>query len=77
MLERFNLNYGWQFLNYFNDEFSYSQNLKNSSIVDLPHTCKIIPYNNFDEKSLLFVSTYLKNIYISDRLKKKSDFFNF
>lgn len=77
MLERFNLNYGWQFLDYFEDDFCFSQNLKNSVTIDLPHTCKIIPYNNFNEESFLLISTYLKNVFINSNFKSNKIYLSF
>ena len=77
MLERFNLNYGWQFLDYFEDDFCLSQNLNKSVTIDLPHTCKIIPYNNFNEESFLLISTYLKNVFINSNFKSNKIYLSF
>lgn len=59
---RLNLNYDWKFLPQFDEEY-LQENFKddNFETVNIPHTVKEVPYNNFDEKIYQFVSCYRKS----------------
>ncbi|MDD3422363.1 MAG: glycoside hydrolase family 2 TIM barrel-domain containing protein [Bacilli bacterium] len=57
---RKNLNYDWQFIPDFKEEYIGAKNISGTHRVNLPHTIKELPYNYFDEESYQTTATYLK-----------------
>jgi beta-galactosidase len=58
-----NLNYDWQFKDDFRNEYIYDDiNNEIFEQVNIPHTNKVLDYNNFDESEYQFVSCYRKKI---------------
>ena len=57
---RKNLNYDWQFIPDFKEEYITAKNIAGTHRVNIPHTVRELPYNYFDEESYQIVSTYLK-----------------
>jgi beta-galactosidase len=59
------LNFGWRYEEDFKEEYT-SLEFKDDhfSIVDIPHTTKEVPFNNFDEKAYQTKSCYRKCVYI-------------
>ncbi|MDD6021949.1 MAG: glycoside hydrolase family 2 TIM barrel-domain containing protein [Oscillospiraceae bacterium] len=55
------LNFGWKFSEEYSDE-KMQPGYDDSGLaeVNIPHTCKEIPYNDFDEKIYQFISAYRK-----------------
>ncbi|MCI5745851.1 MAG: glycoside hydrolase family 2 protein, partial [Erysipelotrichaceae bacterium] len=64
MSEIINLNYKWYFKENYNKDDLQLGNFKDFKEVDLPHSNKIVPINNFDEKMIQIVSIYKKMINI-------------
>ncbi|MDD3126166.1 MAG: glycoside hydrolase family 2 TIM barrel-domain containing protein [Candidatus Izemoplasmatales bacterium] len=61
------LNFEWYYRNDFDQK--YLQNdypLTDFEKVMIPHTNKVLPYNNFDEKDYQFISSYKRILYISE-----------
>ena len=61
------LNYSWQYIPHFEEK--YIKNFPESILVNIPHTNKELPFNNFSELDYQFISSYEKHIDI----KKKAD----
>ncbi len=61
------LNYSWQYIPYFEEK--YIKEFPESILVNIPHTNKELPFNNFSETESQFISSYEKHIDI----KKKAD----
>ena len=57
-----NLNRDWLFKEIYSPEDINSTTNEGFKKVDLPHTQKLIPYNNFDWEEYQFVSSYKKII---------------
>ncbi|NLG80953.1 MAG: glycoside hydrolase family 2 protein [Bacilli bacterium] len=78
MREVLHLNYDWDYLPNFADEYLEMVDFSHSIKVDLPHTVKEIPYNYFDENIYQFISCYHKTLnlpkkYIDNQLLLKFD----
>ena len=58
------LNYGWYFKEKFEEKDLVLNNYEGFIEVDLPHTNKEVPLNNFDQSISFFVSIYKKKINI-------------
>ena len=72
MIEKINLNFDWKY----NEEFSQealdaSFDDSNFKSVNIPHTNKEVPYNDFNEEIYQFVSVYRKHVYIDPALLGK------
>ena len=72
MIEKINLNFDWKY----NEEFSQealdaSFDDSNFKSVNIPHTNKEVPYNDFNEEIYQFVSVYRKHVYIDPVLLGK------
>ena len=67
MRKTIDLNFGWKYSESFTEEM-IKPSYKDSDfcVVDIPHTCKEIPYNYFDEEMYQFVSCYRKIFRISE-----------
>lgn len=66
---RINLNFDWKYTpNFCQDYLAKDYDDANFEDVNIPHTNKIIPYNNFDEKIYQFVSCYRKTFEIPEVL---------
>ena len=64
------LNYSWQFVQDYKDE--YLNKLPNSSeAINIPHCAKEVPYNYFNEKDYQFISTYQKTFDVEENIKDK------
>lgn len=56
------LNFGWKFSEeYSDDKMLAAFDDSELATVDIPHTCKEIPLNDFDEKMYQFISAYRKH----------------
>lgn len=69
----YSLNFNWEFIPNINDSY-IEQGIENEKviIVDIPHTNKLLPYNNFNEETYQFKSLYRKEIELNeDFLNKK------
>lgn len=63
MRKHIHLNFGWQYIADIGNSFELNEQLFSNALeVDIPHTCKEIPLNNFDERSYQFKSAYRKQI---------------
>lgn len=72
-MEKINLNFDWQYKMDFNDEYVFSEfNGSNFELVNIPHTNKILDYNNFNESEYQFVSCYRKQISIASEYRGKA-----
>ena len=72
------LNFGWQYKADFNTDYiasSFDDGLFET--VSIPHTNKILPYNNFDEKIYQFESCYRKTVHVESALKNKQAILHF
>ena len=68
-----NLNYDWQFKTDFSDEYLYNEvNNEEFEVVNIPHTNKVLDYNNFDESEYQFISCYRKKITIPSEYNGKA-----
>lgn len=67
MRKTIDLNFGWKYSESFTEDM-IKPSYKDSEFqtVDIPHTCKEIPYNYFDEAMFQFVSCYRKIFRISE-----------
>lgn len=72
MKEILNLNFNWEFINDFKEEYlkDYA-NVEGFKKVNIPHNSVDIPFNYFDEKMIQTVSTYKRDIEIKDEYKDK------
>ena len=61
------INNGWEFTPEFNDVFKNGGGSAEVETVRLPHTCKVTPYNYFDEGIYQMVCGYRKRLDLSDR----------
>ena len=79
MREKIHLNDNWTFYPDIEDYPRSSDGLKErkGEVVDLPHSVRMLPYNNFNEKEYQFKSLYRKDLFIDDRYKSKSMFLQF
>jgi len=79
MREKIHLNDNWTFYPDIEDYPRSSDRLKErkGEVVDLPHSVRMLPYNNFNEKEYQFKSLYRKDLFIDDRYKSKSMFLQF
>lgn len=66
MINKINLNYDWLFKETFLENDLKVDNKIGFISVNLPHTNKEVPLNNFDETISQFVSIYKKKIFIED-----------
>ncbi|MFT5879167.1 MAG: beta-galactosidase [Moritella sp.] len=63
MSKHVHLNFNWQYIADIGSNFELTDDLFVDAIpVDIPHTCKEIPLNNFDERAYQFKSAYRKYI---------------
>lgn len=70
---KINLNFDWWYKNSFHDKDLLSSADNNGfELVNLPHTNKLLDYNNFDESEYQFVSCYKKTVFISSELAGKA-----
>ena len=66
-MKKLHLNYDWKYRSDFKEEYISSDYQDDSfELVNLPHTNKVLPYNNFDEKLYQFESCYRKEIWIDE-----------
>ena len=72
MIDAINLNFDWLYKDDFKDEY-LKENFKEEKFekVNIPHTNKEIPYNDFDEEIYQFVSCYRKHVVIDEKYKGK------
>ncbi len=77
MREVLNLNVNWLYKNSFSEEDVLSRNFSNYEKINLPHTNVEVPYNYFDDKVYQFISTYKKELIISEAYKGKRVFIDF
>ena len=62
MIEKINLNYDWKYDENFQESaLKLNFDDKNFKTVNIPHTNKEVPYNDFDEEMYQFVSVYRKH----------------
>ena len=79
MREKIHLNDNWTFYPDIEDYPRSKDPLKErkGEVVDLPHSVRMLPYNNFNEKDYQFKSLYRKEILIDDIYKDKVMFLRF
>lgn len=68
-MNKINLNYSWKYLPHFEEK--YIKEFPESSLVNIPHTNKELPYNNFSEKEYQFISSYQKAINLDKQAGKR------
>ena len=72
MIDKINLNYDWKYCeNYTDDAIQVDFDEKDYVSVNIPHTNKEVPYNDFDEEMYQFVSSYRKHVYIDKQFEGK------
>lgn len=73
MAKKINLNFGWKFSEHFSEEY-LAKECDDAAFetVDIPHTCKLLPYNDFDEAVYQFESVYRKYIDIPEEYRGKA-----
>ncbi|MHB8064172.1 MAG: glycoside hydrolase family 2 protein [Ruminiclostridium sp.] len=72
-MKRINLNFDWQYKMDFKDEYvSVGVNNEGFELVNLPHTNKVLDYNNFDELEYQFISCYRKQVTIASEFSDKA-----
>jgi beta-galactosidase len=77
-MSRINLNFDWRYMaDYKKDYLSSEYNDDKFERVNIPHTNKLVGYNNFDEGEYQFVSCYRKMIYMPEAYIGKSLILNF
>lgn len=64
MMNRINLNFNWQYKMDFKEEYVNVDDIEGFEAVNLPHTNKVLDYNNFDESEYQFISCYRKQVFI-------------
>ena len=74
-MRKINLNFDWLYSEEF-DEYMLASDAKEKGFekVDILHSNKELPYNNFDETTYQFVSCYRKHIVIPGTQKAKSSY---
>jgi len=79
MREKIHLNDNWTFYPDVEDYPRSTDGLKErkGEVVDLPHSVKLLPYNNFNEKEYQFKSLYRKDLFIDETYKNKVMFLQF
>ena len=66
-MERIYLNNDWQFSEFFDDAMiKDSYNADSMIPIRIPHTCRELPYNYFDEKEYQMVSAYRRILHIEE-----------
>lgn len=63
------LNYSWNYCDSFKEE--YITDFPKAKLVNIPHTNKELPFNNFSEKEFQFISSYEKIIDVSFNKEKR------
>ena len=72
MIDRINLNYDWKYCEHFTDDsIQVDFNEKDYVSVNIPHTNKEVPFNDFDEEMYQFVSSYRKHVFIDKKFEGK------
>ena len=71
MRKTISLNYDWDFLPDFKEEF-IGKELNNAEKVMIPHTMKEVPLNYFNELDYQFIGIYSKTITIEEELLKNN-----
>lgn len=76
MSERVDLNYNWLFTESFDDLCAAGAFPDSALRVDLPHTCRITPYDYFDESIYQILCGYAKTLRIPEAWRGKRVFLN-
>jgi len=72
MISKINLNYDWKYCETFVDESTQVNfDEKDYISVNIPHTNKELPFNDFSEEDYQFISSYRKHVFIDNDLKDK------
>lgn len=72
-MHKINLNFDWQYKTDFCEKYLTGGNDDTGfELVNIPHTNKILDYNNFEESEYQFVSCYRKTVNIAGELKGKA-----
>lgn len=72
-MQRINLNFDWQYKMDFKDEYvEAGDNVEGFELVNIPHTNKVLDYNNFDESEYQFISCYRKQVSIASEYNGKA-----
>ena len=72
MIDRINLNYDWKYSDNFSESYLMREcDEEHFDTVNIPHTNKELPYNNFDEGLYQFVSAYRKHFTVDEKYKGK------
>lgn len=79
MREKIHLNGNWTFYPDIEEYQEVAGKLKHmrGERVDLPHTVKMLPFNNFNEKDYQFKSLYRKEVFIDEKYRDKALFLVF
>lgn len=68
-MNKTNLNYGWKYYPEFKEE--YIKTFPQGEVVNIPHTNKELPFNNFSEKDYQFISSYEYDLTVSKNPQKR------
>lgn len=71
-MQKINLNFDWQYKMDFQEGYLSSGDNDGFELVNIPHTNKVLEYNNFDESEYQFISCYRKTISIARELCGKA-----
>ncbi len=74
MRQRIGLNRGWTFTERFSDTFLAGKVVSDLETVDLPHTCKLTPFDYFDESVYQMVCGYRKVFFAPESWRGKRVF---
>jgi beta-galactosidase len=77
MRKQISLNYDWDFLTDFREEYLGKTNIENHEKVNIPHTMKEIPLNYFDEEVYQIIGTYSRTIEIDNEMLNNNIFIEF
>ena len=77
MRQRFNVNFGWEFVKECDAAFLLGQPRADAERVDLPHTCAVTPYDYFDESVYQMLCGYRKRIPVPEDWRGKRVFLHF
>ncbi|MBQ9515151.1 MAG: glycoside hydrolase family 2 protein, partial [Ruminococcus sp.] len=72
MRKLININDDWEFTPAFDDDFLNGESDMRVTTVRLPHTCKVTPYNYFDENIYQMVCGYRKRLDLNERGNRRA-----
>ncbi len=62
MTERIDLNRAWEFTRSFDDAFLHGETVPGTETAELPHTCRVTPYDYFDESVYQMICGYRRRL---------------